>query len=56
MTTAAYALIAIAALAGAVVWIVLLLWAARRDGQDQRAYDDALEQYRRDHDHDHDGH
>jgi hypothetical protein len=31
---------------GALVWIALLLWAARADGDDQRAYDSALRRYR----------
>ena len=35
---------AVVALLGVVVWIVLLLWAAREDGRDQEQRDRALEQ------------
>jgi L-aminopeptidase/D-esterase-like protein len=48
MTTAAAVLVVIVALGGALVWIGLLLWGARGDGRDQRAYDEALRTYRRD--------
>ena len=34
------AIVAALSLGGAAVWIVLLLWAAREDGRDQKAYDE----------------
>lgn len=46
MTTAASVLVAVLVLGGTLAWIGLLLWGARGDGRDQRAYDDALKRYR----------
>ena len=37
---------AVFAVGGALVWIGLLLWAARADGRDQERYEDALRSYR----------
>jgi len=37
---------AVLTVGGALAWIALLLWAARADGRDQRAYDSALRRYR----------
>jgi hypothetical protein len=38
--------VAVLTVGGALAWIALLLWAARADGRDQRAYDSALRRYR----------
>ncbi len=50
MTTAASVLVAVIVVGGALAWIGLLLWGARGDGRDQRAYDEALKSYRREED------
>ena len=50
MTTAASVLVAVIVVGGALTWIGLLLWGARGDGRDQRAYDEALKSYRREED------
>jgi len=39
-------IVAVLTVGGALVWIALLLWAARADGDDQRTYDSALRRYR----------
>jgi len=39
-------IVAVLTVGAALAWIALLVWAARRDGDDQRAYDEALRSYR----------
>lgn len=34
------AIVAVLSVGGAAVWIAMLLWAAREDGRDQKAYDE----------------
>lgn len=50
VSTAASIVVAVLVLGSALAWVGLLLWGARGDGRDQRAYDEALREYRRDED------
>ena len=44
--TAVAIVVAALSVGGALVWIALLLWAARADGRQQRNYVKALRRYR----------